>query len=112
VRLLVVTRGASGAVAWTRKTRVEVPSMPATVVDTVGAGDRSGRPFAWLDERDLLNNVALGALEQAQVQDAVFLCGTGCRHHVLACGRRLAAPKRAAWVKFRSAAENASFLDV
>jgi fructokinase len=72
VRFLVVTRGASGAVAWTRKTRVEVPSMPTTVVDTVGAGDSfQAALLAWLDERDLLNDAALAALDQTQVQDAV-----------------------------------------
>jgi fructokinase len=39
VRLVVVTRGAAGAVAFTASNRVDVPARPAAVVDTVGAGD-------------------------------------------------------------------------
>ncbi len=38
-RLVVVTRGAHGAVAFTDDTNVEVESPPTDLVDTVGAGD-------------------------------------------------------------------------
>lgn len=37
--LVVITRGASGAAAWTAKAHKEVGGAPADVVDTVGAGD-------------------------------------------------------------------------
>ncbi|HKT03746.1 MAG TPA: carbohydrate kinase [Rugosimonospora sp.] len=39
VRLVVLTRGPSGAVASLDGTRIEVPAVPVSVVDTVGAGD-------------------------------------------------------------------------
>lgn len=39
VRLVLLTRGRDGAVGSLDGTRVEVPSVPVTVVDTVGAGD-------------------------------------------------------------------------
>lgn len=38
-RLVVVTRGGTGAVAFSDRATVEVPSSSAQVVDTVGAGD-------------------------------------------------------------------------
>ncbi|MBO6719093.1 MAG: carbohydrate kinase [Rhizobiaceae bacterium] len=37
--LVVVTAGANGAVAYTANNRVEVPAVPVSVADTVGAGD-------------------------------------------------------------------------
>jgi len=72
VRLLVVTRGAKGAVAWTRGTRVEVPGVPTKVVDTVGAGDTfQAALLCWLDERELLSSTSLAALDRARVLEAV-----------------------------------------
>ena len=38
-RIVVLTRGADGAVLWTRAERIEHPGFAAEVVDTVGAGD-------------------------------------------------------------------------
>ena len=38
-RLVVLTRGAKGAVLWTRTDRFEHPGFAADVIDTVGAGD-------------------------------------------------------------------------
>ncbi len=37
--LVVLTRGAQGALAWTRQAMIDIPAAPAPVVDTVGAGD-------------------------------------------------------------------------
>jgi fructokinase len=72
VRLLVVTRGAAGAVAWTRGARIDVPGVPTKVIDTVGAGDSfQAALLAWLDEHDLLNEGALAAIDQTRVQAAV-----------------------------------------
>jgi fructokinase len=72
VRLLVVTRGAHGAVAWTRDIRVAVPGVPTTVVDTVGAGDSfQAALLAWFDERELLSQGALATLDRERVLEAV-----------------------------------------
>jgi len=72
VRLLVVTRGAHGAVAWNRDARVEVPGVPTTVVDTVGAGDTfQAALLCWLDERDLLGAASLETLDRARLAEAV-----------------------------------------
>jgi len=37
--IVVVTRGGGGSMAFARSGRIDVPAAPATVVDTVGAGD-------------------------------------------------------------------------
>jgi fructokinase len=72
VRLLVVTRGANGAVAWTRGARVETPGVQVKVVDTVGAGDSfQAALLAWFDERELLNPASLAAIDQARVLEAL-----------------------------------------
>jgi fructokinase len=72
VRLLVVTRGANGAVAWTRAARVETPGVQVKVVDTVGAGDSfQAALLAWLDERELLNPASLAAIDEARVLEAL-----------------------------------------
>ena len=39
VQQVVVKRGAAGASAWTTDGRVDVPAVPVTVVDVIGAGD-------------------------------------------------------------------------
>jgi fructokinase len=39
VKLVVITRGAKGAIGYTQKQRVEIGSQPIQVIDTVGAGD-------------------------------------------------------------------------
>ena len=70
LRLLVVTRGAQGAVAWTRDLRVEVAAVPTTVVDTVGAGDSfQAALLAWLDAHRLLTDAALASLDRSQVAE-------------------------------------------
>jgi fructokinase len=54
-RLVALTCGASGALARSRIAAVDVPAMPVTVVDTVGAGDSFGAALlaALIDERAL-----------------------------------------------------------
>jgi fructokinase len=53
--LVVVTRGAEGASAWTAAHQVRVDAAPATVIDTVGAGDAfQAALLARLAERGLL----------------------------------------------------------
>jgi fructokinase len=70
VHLLVVTRGARGAIAWTHGMRVEAGAVPTRVVDTVGAGDSfQAAMLAWLDRQGLLTKAAVAALERAQVAE-------------------------------------------
>jgi sugar/nucleoside kinase (ribokinase family) len=59
--LVVVKRGASGAVAWRHGAAVEVPALPAAPVDTVGAGDSFNAGFlaGWLGGRDLAESLRL-----------------------------------------------------
>jgi fructokinase len=72
VRLLVMTRGANGAVAWTRAGRVETPGVQVKVVDTVGAGDSfQAALLTWLDERELLNPASLAGIGEARVLEAL-----------------------------------------
>lgn len=61
--LVVVTRGGAGAEAWTRAGHVQVEAHPATVVDTVGAGDAfNGGLLAWLHRHGLLTADAVRSL--------------------------------------------------
>lgn len=55
VRLVLVTRGASGAYGATRHGHVSVPAVPVQVVDTIGAGDAFGAAaLAWLHDREFV----------------------------------------------------------
>ena len=65
--LVVVTRGAAGASAWSRTTRVDVAAPEADVVDTVGAGDgfMAGLLTALL-ELDHLGNFGAGMPDDAE----------------------------------------------
>jgi len=72
VRLLVVTRGAATAIAWTRYTRMEVPSVPTTAIDTVGAGDSfQAALLAWLAENGIVTPEALASLGRTQAMEAL-----------------------------------------
>ncbi|HEU0203709.1 MAG TPA: carbohydrate kinase [Burkholderiaceae bacterium] len=72
VRMVVVTRGARGAVAWNARGSVEVPTVPLPVVDTVGAGDTvQAALLTWLAENDCLRPAAIGDLDRARLFAAV-----------------------------------------
>ncbi len=94
VRLVAVTRGARGALAWCRAGRVETAPVPVTVADTVGAGDTfQAALLTWLAEHEMLDATALAALSVAKLDAAL-------RFAVLAasitCSRRGAdLPRRA-----------------
>lgn len=47
LELVCITRGARGAIAVTANEVAEVPGLPITVVDTVGAGDAFTAGFIW-----------------------------------------------------------------
>jgi fructokinase len=62
VDAVVLTRGADGIAVRTSSGEVFVPSAPAQLVDTIGAGDTvQGALLAWLHERDVRTITQLGA---------------------------------------------------
>ncbi len=97
--LVVVTRGGEGAVGYTNEGRVEIASLPVTVVDTVGAGDTfsagliDGMAYAGLlggAKRERLRTISSGAakaiMEHAARLAAVTVSRAGAdtpwRHEV------------------------------
>ncbi len=73
-KLVVVTRGAEGAVGYTASHRVEVPSEKVTVVDTVGAGDTfDAGVLASLKMQNLLTKPQVASLTQDQIAAALSL---------------------------------------
>lgn len=71
--LVVVTRGPDGAVAVRAgQPDVEVAGRPATVVDTVGAGDAfTSGLLAWLDRHGRLTRPGIDALDDADLTAAL-----------------------------------------
>lgn len=67
VREVVVKRGAAGAGAYTADGQWEVPAVPVTSIDTVGAGDAftAGYLSALLDGEDVAGRLQRGALAGA-----------------------------------------------
>jgi len=71
-RLVVMTRGAGGAVALGPEGRVEVPAVAVKVADTVGAGDTfNAGLLAALDRRGLLDRAALARLSGGDLAEAL-----------------------------------------
>ena len=86
VALVVVTRGAQGAVAWTAGHRLEVPSVPVAVIDTVGAGDSfQAAMLTWLAESNVLRARELRGLS---VSDLHVLLQFAARAAGITCTRR------------------------
>lgn len=86
VQLVVVTRGASGALAATGTVRVTVPALAVTIVDTVGAGDTfQAALLTWLAENDALSAAALEAMAEHRLLDALRFA---CTASSLTCSRR------------------------
>ena len=62
-KLVVLTRGGSGATGYTHKHRIDVPARPVTVADTVGAGDTfNAGILSALRDAGLLDKSSLSAL--------------------------------------------------
>jgi len=73
VSLVVVTRGADGAIARTEKANVRIPGIKTRVADTVGAGDSfHGGLLSWLHRRNRMNRDALRSLTSAALEDALL----------------------------------------
>ncbi len=73
-KLVVMTRGAEGAVGIARSGKVEVPGLKVTVVDTVGAGDTvNAGILAYLSKAGKLNKPDLASLPPADIRNALSL---------------------------------------
>ncbi|MDE1954850.1 MAG: carbohydrate kinase [Betaproteobacteria bacterium] len=84
--LVVVTRGAQGAVAWSRGAQAEVPAQPADLVDTVGAGDTfQAAMLTWLAEGDRLSKQGPGALD---ARSLARMLEFAARAAAITCSRR------------------------
>lgn len=94
VALVVVTRGAQGALGWTANVHAEVPAVACTLVDTVGAGDSfQAALLAWCAEHDALAAAALRAWSAAELEAGLRFAVQAA---ALTCSRRGAdLPRRA-----------------
>ncbi|MCQ4631409.1 carbohydrate kinase [Shinella sp. CPCC 100929] len=73
-KLVVVTRGAEGAVGYTVNHKVTVPSERVSVVDTVGAGDTfDAGVLASLKMQNLLTKEQVAKLDQDQIAKVLAL---------------------------------------
>jgi fructokinase len=71
-RLVVMTRGSDGAIAFTHRHRCEVPGRPVKIADTVGAGDTFSAGFlAALRRSGQLSKPAIAGLDDRALQDAL-----------------------------------------
>jgi fructokinase len=85
-RLVVVTRGGGGAIAFTQTEVVEVESPRIDVVDTVGAGDTfQAALLTWLSERALLSVAAVESLDAQQLRFALEFASVAAS---ITCTRR------------------------
>ena len=94
VRLVVITRGAEGAWAWSAGQHLVSPPVKVSVVDTVGAGDtfQAGLLTA-LGERGMLSQ---GSLQQLKVPTLQAVLDFAARAAAITCSRRGAdLPRRA-----------------
>ncbi|MBK8158669.1 MAG: carbohydrate kinase [Rhodospirillaceae bacterium] len=87
VRLVIVTKGGEGALAFTgHGCSASVPGVHVNVVDTVGAGDTfQAATLAWLEKHD-----ALGGAEAADLDSDALrsLLSFGARAAAITCSRR------------------------
>lgn len=73
-KLVLITKGAAGAIGYTRGHKVEVAGERVTVVDTVGAGDTfDAGVLASLKLNDRLTKKSVASLDEGAVRDALAL---------------------------------------
>ncbi|MFI0537767.1 carbohydrate kinase [Streptomyces sp. WSLK1-3] len=105
-RLVVVTRGADGALASLDGERVRVPAVPARVVDTVGAGDSfTAGLLHHLGAQGLLGS----RLTDLRLDDVAEACAFGARVAALTCS--VTGPNPPRWdqlTEFASAGDSGS----
>jgi fructokinase len=87
VALVVVTRGERGVIAATRSLLpLELPAIPVTVVDTVGAGDTfQAGLLAWLQRAGCLERRAIEGLGHKELAEALHFAA---RAAAITCSRR------------------------
>jgi fructokinase len=86
VTLVVVTRGAQGASAWTAQHQVDTARVVVDVVDTVGAGDTfQAALLTWLAEQDGLSSSSLKAMTSAHIHQALSFATQAA---AITCSRR------------------------
>ena len=86
VRLVVVTRGASGAEGSTVSSRLAVSAPTVSLVDTVGAGDAfQSALLCWLGEHDALRIDAVAASVEDRLEEILRF---SCTAASLTCARR------------------------
>jgi len=86
VRLVVLTRGAEGASAWTPQGEAHVGRVSVEVVDTVGAGDTfQAALLTWLQESNFLSIDGLGNLSSTDLESALNF---GANAASITCSRR------------------------
>ncbi|UVC09366.1 carbohydrate kinase [Rhizobium sp. TH2] len=73
-KLVVITKGADGAVGYTKNMKVDVPSERVDVVDTIGAGDTfDAGVLASLKRDGLLTKYQVANLDQKAVRNALAM---------------------------------------
>lgn len=86
VKLVAVTRGAEGALAWTPQVHASVPPVRVEVVDTVGAGDTfQAALLTWLAEHGKLSAASLASLAQDELASALRFAA---RAAAITCSRQ------------------------
>jgi fructokinase len=94
VTAIVLTRGSAGLTVLTGADRVDVPAVPARVVDTIGAGDTvHGALLAWLHRNAVRGAAELTTLDGPAWSDAL---GFAARAAAVTVGRVGAQPPYAA----------------
>lgn len=96
--LVLLTRGAAGALVLTAEAELHVPAPSVEVVDTVGAGDAFGGAFlAWWRER------GLGPGDLTRLDEAEEATRFACAAAAMTCERAGAVPPHraelAAWIE-------------
>ena len=97
-KLLVVTLGAEGAVAYTKNSKVTVKSERVEVVDTVGAGDTfDAGILASLKKQNLLTKDKVASLSDEAIREALTV---GAKAAAVTVSRAGANPPRAEEIGF------------
>jgi fructokinase len=86
VQLVIVTRGAAGARAWTAQRRIQIPSVEIALADTVGAGDSFQAAFlTWLAEHEQLSRRALAKISSTDLTAALHFAAQAA---AITCSRQ------------------------